>query len=300
MGVGRVSMAAPAIILSRGALMTRYLPIALALLMAGTAHAADKAFDRSFTVSPGGSLVVEADGASVRVSGGDSNQVTVRMRVSGSEKELAAMTMDATLSNNVVTATMRRKKSDGLFNWGSWSSESSIEVTVPKRFEVSVRTGGGSIELKDTTGTAKLNTSGGDITARNLSGTVGLRTSGGQIVADTIRGDVEANTSGGDVRLLNIDGRINGHTSGGSVRVSLVGANRGITASTSGGDVELTLPKGTTANIEASTGGGDIKTDLPVTTTVLKETRLEGSINGGGQRIEARTSGGNIRLRATS
>ena len=180
--------------------MTRYLPITLALLLAGTAHSADKAFDRAFTVSPGGSLVVDADGASVRVSGAESNQVTVRMRISGAEKELAAMTLDATLNNNVVTATMRRKKNDGWFNWGSWSSESTIEVTVPKQFEVSVRTGGGSINLKDTVGAVKLNTSGGDITARNLDGTVELRTSGGTINADKVRGDLDAHTSGGSIR----------------------------------------------------------------------------------------------------
>jgi DUF4097 and DUF4098 domain-containing protein YvlB len=280
--------------------MTRFLPIALTLLMAGTAHAADKSFDRTFTVTPGGSLVVEADGASIRVAGGDSNQVTVRMRFRGSEKELAAMTFDATLDNNVVTATMRRTKNDSWFNWGSWSNESSIEVTVPKRFEVSVHTGGGSIDLKDTVGSVKLNTSGGDITARNLEGTVGLRTSGGTISVDKVRGDLDANTSGGDVRLLNIDGRIRGRTSGGSVRVSLTGVNRGISATTSGGDVELILPKGTTGNITASTGGGNISTDFPVTTTVLKETRLEGTLNGGGQPIEARTSGGSIRLRPST
>ena len=83
-------------------------------------------------------------------------------------------------------------------------------------------------------------------------------------------------------------------------RVSLVGANRGITATTSGGDVELVLPPGTKGNVEASTGGGDIRTDIPVSTTVLKETHLEGTLNGGGLPIEARTSGGSIRLRSTT
>jgi len=280
--------------------MPRYSVIALLLLAAGTAHAADKTFDRTFTVSPGGSLVVDADGASVKVSGADTNQVTVHMSVRGSEQDLAAMTVDATQKGNEVTATMRRSKNGKWFNWGSWSNESSIEVTVPKRYEVSVRTGGGSIELKDTVGSVKLNTSGGDITANNLNGTVGMRTSGGQITADKVRGDVDANTSGGDIRLLNVDGRIKGHTSGGSVRISLVGANRGISATTSGGDVELILPRGTTGNVSASTSGGDITTDIPVTATVLKETRLEGTLNGGGQPIEARTSGGSIRLRPAS
>jgi len=280
--------------------VTRYIAIALVLLAATPTDAAEKTFDRAFTVSPGGSLIVDADGASVKVSGADTNQVTVHMSFRGPEKELAAMTLGATQNGNEVTATMRRQSSGSWFNWGSWSSESEIEVTVPKRYEVSVKTGGGSIELKDTTGSVKLNTSGGDITARNLNGTVGLRTSGGTIVADTVRGDVDANTSGGDVRLLNVDGKIKGHTSGGSVRIKLVGANRGISATTSGGDIELILPRGTTGNVDASTGGGDIQTDLPVTTTILKETHLEGSLNGGGQPIEARTSGGSIRLRAAS
>lgn len=279
--------------------MLRLSALALVLLFAGAAHAAEKTLDRTFTVSPGGSLVVEADGASVKVSGTDTDKVTVRMRVRGSEKELEAMTLEATQTGNNVRATMRRARSSKLFNWFSGTDDSSIEVTVPKRYEVSVRTGGGSIELTDTTGSVKLNTSGGDVTAKDVNGTAWLRTSGGRISAEDIKGDVDANTSGGDVRLLKIDGRVKAHTSGGSVRVSLVGANRGITATTSGGDVELILPHGTAGYVTATTSGGSVTTDIPVTTTVVKDGRLEGSLNGGGQPIEARTSGGNIKLRSS-
>lgn len=278
--------------------MSRYLALSFLLLAAGTAQAAEKDFDRTFKVSPGGSLTVEADGASIRVSGVDTDQVTVHMSVRGSERDLADMKLDATQNGNEVTVTMRRARSGKWLNWSSWRGEASIEVTVPKRFEVSARTGGGNIDLKDTVGAAKLNTSGGDVTARNVNGSVRLRTSGGQITADRVQGDVDANTSGGDVRLMDIDGNIKGHTSGGSVRVSLKGANRGISATTSGGDVELILPRGTTGDVSASTSGGNVTTDIPVTTTVVKEGRLEGSLNGGGQPIEARTSGGNVRLRS--
>jgi DUF4097 and DUF4098 domain-containing protein YvlB len=79
--------------------------------------------------------------------------------------------------------------------------------------------------------------------------------------------------------------------------VSLVGNNREITASTSGGDVEVMVPRGTTANIEASTSGGDISSDLPIAASVRKEGRLEGTLNGGGPRIDVHTSGGSISLR---
>lgn len=278
--------------------MTRISAIAIALIAASSVHAADKTLNRSFTVAPGGSLVVEADSASVRVSGNDTNQVTVRMTASGSEENMAKTTLDAVQNAGGVTVTLRNDRKSSWFNWRSWDSDQRIEVTVPRNYGVSVRTGGGSVDLRDTTGSATLRTSGGDISAKNVNGNIELRTSGGGILADTIRGNVDADTSGGDVRLLNVDGKIRGNTSGGSVRCSLVGSNRGISATTSGGDIELTLPRSVAGNIEASTSGGDITTDIPVTSTVLKDNRLRGSVNGGGQAIEARTSGGNIRIRA--
>jgi len=280
--------------------MNRYPAIALVLLAASSANAAEKTFDRSFTVAPGGTLVVDSDSASVKVAGNDSNQVTVHMVARGSEDDLAAMKLDAFQKDDGVTVTMRRQRKVSWFSWGSWNSDGQVEVTVPRHFGISVRTGGGNVELADTIGSATLHTSGGDITAKNLNGNLEARTSGGGILVDTLRGDVDADTSGGDVRLLQIDGMIRGNTSGGSVRCSLVGANRGISATTSGGDIELTLPRATSANINATTSGGGIRIELPVLETVRNDDRLVGSLNGGGQRIDARTSGGSISLRAAN
>ena len=69
-------------------------------------------------------------------------------------------------------------------------------------------------------------------------------------------------------------------------------------STTSGGSIELVLARVTAGNVEATTSGGGISTDIPVTSTVMKDHLLRGSINGGGEPIEARTSGGSIRLRA--
>lgn len=279
--------------------MRRYLALALILAAAGSAQAAEKTLDRTFTVSPGGLLTVEADGGEVRVSSSDSNQVKVRMIFRGSEREVASTTLDAVQKDNGVTATMKKEKSSWFsFSWGDSSGDQLIEVTVPRHYDIKVRTGGGSVELRDTVGVANLRTSGGDVRAKNVTGNIELRTSGGTIEADSIKGDVDADTSGGDVRVLRVDGKIKANTSGGSVRCSLAGANRGISATTSGGDIEIRLPKGTAGNVEASTSGGDIETDLPVTTTTFKESRIVGTLNGGGEPIYAHTSGGSIRLRA--
>lgn len=281
--------------------MTRYSVITLILIVASSAAgAAEKTLERTFTVSPGGSLVVDADSASVRVSGGKTNQVVVRMSARGSEDDLANMKLDAFQKGDAVTVTMRRPGSSGWFNWRSWNGGGHIEVMVPQRIGIDIRTAGGSVELTDAVGSATLHTSGGEIVAKNVTGNVEARTSGGGILADTIRGDVDAGTSGGDLRLLNVDGKITGETSGGSVRCSLVGINRGISATTSGGSIQLTLPRTTTANLEATTSGGGFSSELPVATTVSQDGHVKGSINGGGQSIDVRTSGGGISLRAAN
>lgn len=277
--------------------MTRYFAIAFALLAACSADAAEKKFERSFSVSPGGALIVDADSASVRVSGGDTNQVTVRMNARGSEEDLASAKLEAVQTDGGVTVTMRLRK-NGWFFWGSWSRSAYIEVTVPRRYDIDVHTSGGSIELTDTTGTATLRTSGGSVVAKDVNGNVEARSSGGGIYADTIRGDIDADTSGGSVRLLNVDGKIRGNTSGGSVECSLVGVNRGISATTSGGSIHVTVPQATRGNLEATTSGGSVNSDLPVTTTSQQRGQLKGSVNGGGEPIYIHTSGGSISLRA--
>lgn len=280
--------------------MNRCLPVAFSLLFASYAFGAERTLDRTFSVSPGGSLVVDADSASVQVSGNDTKQVTVRMSARGSTDDLAGVKLDAVQKGDEVTVTMRRQDKKSWFQWGSWNGESRIEVTVPRSYRVRVQTGGGDVELTNTSGAATLKTSGGDIVAKNLNGNVEARTSGGGIRADSIRGDVDADTSGGDVRLMNIDGRIRGNTSGGNVQCSLVGTNRGIFATTSGGSIEVTVPRNTAANIDATTSGGDVSTELPVTSTSWKEGRVKGTLNGGGQPIDAHTSGGDVSLRAAN
>jgi DUF4097 and DUF4098 domain-containing protein YvlB len=76
-----------------------------------------------------------------------------------------------------------------------------------------------------------------------------------------------------------------------------VGVNRGISATTSGGSIKLTLPRATTATLEATTSGGKFNSELPVAASDLQDGHVKGSINGGGQPIELKTSGGDISLR---
>lgn len=280
--------------------MTRYSALALILLAASPAGAAEKTFERTFNVSPGGTLLVDADSASVRVSAADTDQVSVRMRAHGFEGNLADTKLEAFQKDDGVTVVMRLREKRSLFGLFFGNGKGHIEITVPKRYGINIDTSGGNVELTGTVGAAKLHTSGGSITVRNVNGNVEAKTSGGGILADTIRGDVDANTSGGTVRLLHIDGKISGQTSGGGVECSLVGLNRGILVTTSGGSIELTLPRSTRAHLEATTSGGRITSELAIAKTEQEDSHIVGSLNGGGQRIVVRTSGGGISLNAAN
>jgi hypothetical protein len=81
---------------------------------------------------------------------------------------------------NGVSVTPRKSKRSW-FSWGNWNSDENIEVTLPRRYVVDVRTGGGSVQLRDAVGVATLRTSGGSISAKNVTGNVEARTSRGSI-----------------------------------------------------------------------------------------------------------------------
>ena len=282
---------------------------------ASAAVAAEKVENRTFAVKPGGLLTVTADGARITVTGADSPQVIVHMAIKGSQENLDDMKMSATQSAEGVTVEMTAQHLNWP-NWGTRYKDAYIEVTVPRSYRVEARTSGGDVRLDSIAGPNRVRTSGGDIVARNLKGDIDgetsggdvrlesmeglvkVHTSGGDIHADGVRGDIKADTSGGDVRLLGIDGRIRANTSGGDVQCQLVGANRGISASTSGGGVRLMLPRGTVGTLDAQSSGGKINTDFPVSTTHWEPHRLNGAINGGGEEIRVRTSGGGITLSA--
>ena len=182
---------------------------------------------------------------------------------------------------------------------------------------VEMHTSGGDVRVEQVEGATRLGTSGGDIEIARLNGDLDAKTSGGYIhlddvvgkvmartssgnvVARGVRGDSDLKTSGGDIRAT-IDGKIAAHTSGGDVTAELVGANRGISVSSSGGDLTVRVPKDTKGELNAATSGGSVRTELPVTTTEMGERKLTGTINGGGNPIHARTSGGSIKVVAAA
>ncbi len=279
-----------------------------------TFRGSDKDLEKTFSVQPGGTLIINADFGDLTVSGSDTPEVSVRVSVRGSEDQMKSYDVSFNQEGNTVRVDARHR--GGFFHFfGRDELNVHFNVTVPRSFNLDLHTAGGNIAARDVKGktsgetsggnldlynlegTVNISTSGGNIELANSSGDITLETSGGSIRGSSVTGNAHVETSGGNIELRDSDCKLYASTSGGDIRVSLKD-NKGIDLSTSGGNVSVRLPKSIAADVDAETTGGDVTCDFEFAGK-LKEGSLKGKINGGGNRIRLETSGGDIRIGLT-
>ncbi|MGK0373551.1 MAG: hypothetical protein ACJA2E_000018 [Arenicella sp.] len=228
--------------------------------------------ERSFEVEQGGTLIVDTDSGSIEVSTHNRDTVDVSVEKKGNNPEDFELSFSQ--QGNDINIVGDRK---GSRFWGSPGAH--FVVKIPNKFNVDLKTSGGSIELS------------------SLNGKVEAYTSGGSIKLGQIRGDVDVKTSGGSIRVDNVAGTIKAHTSGGSISVKIsqqpIGNSR---LTTSGGSVTAYLDPSIAVDLIASTSGGRVSSEFAVDGSV-KKTRIEGKVNGGGPELVLKTSGGSVRVK---
>jgi hypothetical protein len=274
-----------------------------------------KKIDRVFDVKPGGELILDTDAGNVTVEAWDKDQVSVVVELSGDEKQLRRFRVE--FSSDDSTVSVIGKQRGRFFPWHWQSSDIVFRAKVPSRFRPRINTAGGDVSIAGVEGSVRSETSGGTLRLGSITGDVYGETSGGNVFVKDVRGDVQGHTSGGNIKvdgvvgsvkvttsggeivLLRIDGKVFGETSGGDIEARLLGENEGVHLETSGGNVSVYLRKDVAADLHASTSGGSVKCDLPVMVVgKISEDELHGKINGGGNRVELSTSGGNINIRS--
>jgi Putative adhesin len=257
-------------------------------------------------------------------------------RVNAAQAEELLRNHEVTFEHLDNNLTIRAKvKNEGWKLWRRSGLKVRYVVSIPSEFNVDLKTSGGSISVADLRGEVRVNTSGGGLRIGKIEGPVIGNTSGGgislagcngkaeiktsgggidigsgtgSITADTsggsieignFVGDVSVSTSGGGISAESIEGSIDASTSGGPVNVALKGQpKRDCRLSTSGGGITVDLEEGMALNIDAEASGGGVTCDLPVTVQGrIEKGKMNGTLNGGGQALVLRTSGGSIHLR---
>ncbi len=159
------------------------------------------------------------------------------------------------------------------WQWLRGRFSATIEIHVPRHYNLEVSTGGGNIEVQDIDGrirltsaggninvgrvgggddsdrnksdrlkpvlleAARIDTQGGHITVGDVSGTLRASTSGGHITAGNISGDAVLRTGGGQIYARNIAGTAALDSGGGNIHIE--GAGSSVTADTAGGGIVL-------------------------------------------------------------
>jgi DUF4097 and DUF4098 domain-containing protein YvlB len=248
---------------------------------------------KTFQVESGGVLYMETDGADIRVETWDKNEVNVIIEKRGNKDRLEdyKVTFSASPKRVEIFGKMERH----IWNWDNFSI--TFKIKMPKQFNPEIKTSGGDITLRDITGEIQSKTSGGDIHIENCRGNITVNTSGGDIVIGRIQGDLKVETSGGSIKMDEINGKIQAETSGGDIEADVLGENQGIFLKTSGGDINIHIPTELKGNVDCSTSGGDVSLNVSGGFSgEIKDNKIKGLLNGGGNEFKARTSGGDIKI----
>lgn len=293
-----------------------FLTAAMAVVF--VANATAQAYQtETFGVKDGVNVEVKTAGGSIVVNGTRSDEVKVEMivkrrgrTIDPGEADLKDWDITIEKRGNTVYAIAER---DGRINWGNNNYSISFVVYTPRDAKADVKTSGGSIEIANLMGDQSANTSGGSITATEIGGDIDLRTSGGSITIEAIEGKVIANTSGGRIRanhvnggiiaktsggsitLNEVSGNVEAKTSGGSIDAEIVSPEDYIDLRTSGGSITVTVPKNNGYDLDLD--GNRVRADLENFKGDMDKDAMRGTMNGGGTKVSARTSGGSVSLR---
>lgn len=271
--------------------------------LAAEENQAPETIQRTFPASAGGKLVLKTDRGSLEITGSDRSdaEVVVTRKVTRASGEKARRILEShevhfTQDGNTLRVDAEVKGAER-WNWLGPNLEVTIQVKLPREFNVDADTAGGSVTAGRLKGELSLRTSGGSLHLESLEGTIKARTSGGSIKVSQVKGTTDLNTSGGSIRVEKATGtHLVANTSGGSIHLSAIEVPT--KALTSGGSIQV---EGTTAPIDATTSGGSITAKFatpPKEPSTLKTSA--GGINvtlpaNSAFDLDAATSAGNVR-----
>ncbi|MCZ7635315.1 MAG: DUF4097 domain-containing protein [Verrucomicrobia bacterium] len=241
--------------------------------------------NRTFTVAPGGKLVMDVDRGAIDIRTSDRPEVdiTVDREVRRTSEQKARQLLAAhqiSFEQQDDTVVVRARLDSSLKSWRNWGSGLQVRYTVTlppgsistsrpradrSRSPTSRATSRQHLrwiaQTRGHPGPRHVRTSGGSISVKAASQPADLRTSGGKVTLELARAAARLSTSGGSIRVDNAYGPLEVGTSGGSIDIR--NAHAAVEASTSGGSVSATLAADQTGDCRLSTSGGNVRLTVP-------------------------------------
>ena len=209
----------------------------------------------SFKVRTGNRVATDllTSGGHIRIANLSGRQ---NFKTSGGSLEVE--NLDGNITGRTSGGSIQAYNSKGTINLSTSGGPIRMEGLAG---DIDVSTSGGSIKGHSLRGSVLAKTSGGSVDLDNLIGSVSASSSGGSLTAvlNELQGDVRLSTSGGNINLtlpqnvganldfkgssVNLDGVANfqGSNNKGKLNGSINGGGANVQASTSGGNINLTV-----------------------------------------------------------
>jgi len=300
-----------------------------------TAPLAAEEWTKNFAVSGTPELRVQTNDARIEVTSWQRNQIAARVVTEGWRIADDKVRVRETQTGDRVALEVHIPN----FDWKMFQDNrrsARIEVSVPAKASLDLRTGDGGVSLASVEGTIRVHTGDGSIGAENLRGHVWLSSGDGRIEARRLAGTVRVSTGDGTIDVRDLEGEVELSTGDGRIdaigmqaalrartndgrvnvdgrfnRLELRSGDGSVTAtaregsrmegdwslSSRDGSITLRLPEAFPAELDAQTGDGEVTLDFPVKVSgSLSRSRIQGTIQEGGPRLELRTADGAIHL----
>lgn len=248
---------------------------------------------KEFPAAEGEKLEVNLkSGGTITVTGWDKPSALIKVHLKGEKEEKWDFKFRKTESG--ISVESRHLEKSG--------RAPALEIHVPFKFDLELKTMGGGITLDNIEGDIGGRTMGGKLNLTKLKGKISLKTMGGDIMLTDSDIDGKVKTFGGRVLLENVVGDIKGSSMGGNVVYKNVKPRNGkstgnvVHISTMGGSINVSdAPEGA----EVHTMGGKIHIRSAKQFVAAKTMGGDIDIDDIDGWVKATTMGGNIDVTMT-
>lgn len=266
--------------------------------------------EKRFPVTATADLNVSTFDGTVEVRSWDRPEVLVEIEKRGQDKDaVGKIAVTAEQKGNQITVEATHSGRTRFVGIGHFTSTAArLIVTVPRKCNITARTGDGSMTLDRVEGKLDLKTGDGTIKIIEGKGDVVVETRDGSMTLDDVAGHVEARTGDGSVRVSGTPTALRVRTGDGSVTLRIRDGAQMTDdwmVDTGDGSITAELPAGFNATVDADPGSdGRVHSDFTlanstganITGKKREKGPVAGQIGTGGKRLTLRTGDGTIRI----
>jgi len=275
-------------------------------------------WSKDFKVSGTPHLKVETGDANVHISASDSESATIEARITTHNWKIGpdGIQIIDRQNGDEVQLEVRFPRRWARFDVGNRRVD--VELRVPRRANLNIKTGDGNIDLTGVTGDVNLQSGDGHLTVSEVEGSLHANTGDGPVKLDGCKGNVTLHTGDGRIEVAAFEGELRAQTGDGRVKVSgrfdvldVQTGDGGVEATalhgsrmtdnwnlrTGDGGLTMRVPADLAANIDLHTGDGHLDLGVPVTISGRTgKNDIKGQMNGGGKLLTLRSGDGSIKI----